>query len=603
VTQPFTNLRYTFQLLASLRRVDWLILLTLSVLLAAAPIATLLIVRYLVDHIAKMASDGSFTPWIASIWVPVIIYFVVNLIADSVETLQLLRISTLRDQVAFEIESRTIRKTLSHHDLGVYDRTDVKELLTLATGATADGQYLIQLISNLATGLLLVLPTLVIAGSLGLWIPLLVIATISPATLMQLRYEGKAWDIEQENVGLNNRISELRSAMVNPRFGADMRVYRMHTKMLPRWTIDARWLIARRRAIKSRGGYLVLLLAILSGLGLVVPYGYVIQQAIAGGISVGTLALFIGLIPELRRSLFIVFGNSTEVVGASKQLDGLRKYEATRPLIFIDPVAVDDSHDTQSASTAPAVRYIDVSFRYPGLATAPVVNHVDLDMPAGSVTLVVGENGSGKTTIAKLLCRLYDPTEGGITADGANLRETAILAHRRRTAALVQDPARLPMSLRDCLTFDIPEVPEPMILEALECVGLLKKVEHWSRGLETELSTSLSGGVDLSGGQWQRLAIARLFLQLPFKSLAVIDEPTNGLDPVADRLMNREILKRCAGKTTMIVSHRLQIAPLVTQVALMSNGRVEHVAPHELLSETSPKYNEMYRTSVEAEPS
>jgi ATP-binding cassette subfamily B protein len=177
VTQSFTNLRYTFQLLTSLRRVDWVILLTLSVLLAAAPIATLLIVRYLVDHIAKMAGGGSFTPWIASIWVPVMIYFVVNLIADSVETLQLLRVSTLRDQVAFEIESRTIRKTLSHHDLGVYDRTDVKELLTLAPGATADGQYLIQLISNLATGLLLVLPTLVIAGSLGLWIPLLVVAT------------------------------------------------------------------------------------------------------------------------------------------------------------------------------------------------------------------------------------------------------------------------------------------------------------------------------------------------------------------------------------------------------------------------------------------
>jgi len=315
--QSFTNLRYTFQLLASLRRVDWVMLLVMSVLLAAAPIATLLIVRYLVDHIAKMAGGGSFTPWIASIWVPVIIYFIVNLIADSVETLQLLRVSTLRDQIAFEIESRTIRKTLSHHDLGVYDRTDAKELLTLATGATADGQYLIQLISNVATGLLLVLPTLVIAGSLGLWIPLLVIATISPAILMQLRYEGKAWDIEQENVGINNRISELRSAMVNPRFGADMRVYRMYTKMLPRWTIDARWLIARRRAIKSRGGYLVLVLAILSGFGLVVPYGYVIHQTIAGHISVGTLALFIGLIPELRRSLFIVFGNSTEIRGHS----------------------------------------------------------------------------------------------------------------------------------------------------------------------------------------------------------------------------------------------------------------------------------------------
>lgn len=96
-------------------------------------------------------------------------------------------------------------------------------------------------------------------------------------------------------------------------------------------------------------------------------------------------------------------------------------------------------------------------------------------------------------------------------------------------------------------------------------------------------------------------AIARFFLQLPFKSLAVIDEPTNGLDPVADRLMNRLILKRCVGKTTMMVSHRLHIAPLVTQVALMSNGRLEHVGPHELLSKTSPKYNEIYRTSIEAE--
>jgi ATP-binding cassette, subfamily B, bacterial len=152
------------------------------------------------------------------------------------------------------------------------------------------------------------------------------------------------------------------------------------------------------------------------------------------------------------------------------------------------------------------------------------------------------------------------------------------------------------LSVRDCLTFTAAEVSEAAIVDALRDVGLYETIDRAPAGLDTELSTSLNGGIDLSGGQWQRLAVARLLLHLPVASLAIIDEPTTALDPVADRDLSDLILDRCAGMTTLIVSHRLHFAPRVTQVALAtSDGHVE-VAPHQQLVSCNSTYRTMLAT-------
>ena len=596
------GLRRTVGLLGRLRTRDWVILLAVSALLAASPLITLLIVEYLVDHVAELTTAHPAVPtWVETLWVPIAAYFVVNVVADSAETLQLLQIATLRDQIGFQIENRTVAKAIAHHDLAIFDRPEVKKLLTLATSATGHGQYLVQLLSNLATGLMLAGPTLLIAGSLGIWIPLLVVVTTIPATLMQVRYERKAWDIETSHVDLNNRAQQLRSTMLSARGAADIRAYLMHTSLLPRWRSQAQTLITARRTVKNRGAVLVLLLATMSGMGLLVPYGFVLGQAIAGHISLGTLALFIGLIPELRRSLFIVCANSGEIVGAARQLNGLWQFEDTVPAIGIDPHR-DIAHPSGQASShpnsttgaaAPTVEFTGVSFSYTPSGPA-VLTDVHLTLPAGSTTLVVGENGTGKTTLAKLLCRFYDPVRGSLTSDGVDVRNIDIVEFRRRTAVLVQDPARLPISVRDCLSVAPHSVPDAAIVEALRVVDLLDKIEQTPYGLDTELSTELNTGIDLSGGQWQRLAIARLLLTLPAASVVVIDEPTTALDPITDRDLSDVILDRCTGKTTLIVSHRLHLAPKVTQIAFTAHRQPIEVATHQQLIETNAVYRQMF---------
>ncbi|MDO3401396.1 ABC transporter ATP-binding protein [Mycolicibacterium neoaurum] len=584
-------------LLVCLRSRDWLVLFAVSALAAASPLVTLLIVRYLIDHVAELTVTRPETlVWIAAIWVPIAAYFLVNVIADSAETLQLLQISTLRDQIGLAVEDRTVTKALAHHDLALFDRPEIKKLLTLAANATEHAQYLVQLLSNLMTGLLLAVPTLIIAGSLGLWIPLLVVATTIPATLMQLRYERKAWDVEASHVDLNNRAQQLRSAMLNPRGAGDIRAYLLHASLLPRWRSHARTLITARRMVKNRGAVMVLLLATLSGAGLLMPYGFIIGQAISGDISLGTLALFIGLIPELRRSLFIVCANAGELTGAARQLNALWQFEDTQPAIALDPhrdigYPLADSTPTANMA-AQTIAFEDVAFGYDH-AGAVVLSDINLILPAGSTTLLVGENGAGKTTLAKLLCRFYDPTHGSVTVDGIDLRDIDIVDYRRRTAVLVQDPARLPLSVRDCLQPTAARVSDVEIVDALRDVGLLDKIERTPDGLDTELSSSLNTGTDLSGGQWQRLAIARFLLALPDATVAVIDEPTTALDPIADHDLSELIFDRCAGKTTLIVSHRLHLAPYVAQVAFISRGLPLEVAPHHQLTASNATYRRM----------
>ncbi|SDC09235.1 ATP-binding cassette, subfamily B [Mycolicibacterium neoaurum] len=589
--------RRMVSLLSRLRSRDWLVLFAVSALAAASPLVTLFIVKYLVDHVAELTATRPETwTWIAAMWAPMAGYFVVNVIADSAETLQLLKISTLRDQIGLEVEDRTVTKSLAHHDLALFDRPEIKKLLTLAANATEHAQYLVQLLSNLMTGLLLAAPTLIIAGSLGLWIPLLVLATTIPATLMQLRYERKAWDVEASHVDLNNRVQQLRSTMVNPRGAGDIRAYLLHASLLPRWRSQARALVTARRMVKNRGAVMVLLLATMSGVGLLVPYGFVISEAISGDISLGTLALFIGLIPELRRSLFIVCANAGELTGAARQLNALCQFEDTKPAIALDPdrdiIRPLAGSARKANAVAPTIAFTEVAFGY-NPAEPEVLSGIDLVLPAGSATLVVGENGAGKTTLAKLLCRFYDPTHGALTADGVDLRDIDIVDYRRRTAVLVQDPARLPLSVRDCLQSTVAPVSDAAMVEALRDVGLLDKFEHTPNGLDTELSSNLNTGTDLSGGQWQRLAIARFLLALSTATVAVIDEPTTALDPIADHHLSDLIFDRCTGKTTFIVSHRMHLAPNVTQVAFICRGRPLQVAPHHQLAETNATYRRM----------
>ena len=246
-------------------------------------------------------------------------------------------------------------------------------------------------------------------------------------------------------------------------------------------------------------------------------------------------------------------------------------------------------HEPATGMPSREISFHDVSFSYPGSKRA-VLSGLELTVPAGTSLAIVGQNGAGKTTLAKLLCRLYDPTNGAITVDGVDLRSLERAGWRRRLAAVFQDFVRFELSLRENVD-PAAEASDSDIRAALVDAGAETLAE-----LDTPLAKGYPNGIDLSGGQWQRIALARALCAVRRGAgLVLLDEPTAQLDVRGEAEVFERVLQATRDVTTILISHRFSTVRHADRICVLEHGRVVELGSHDELMALGGRYKTMFQ--------
>lgn len=330
--------------------------------------------------------------------------------------------------------------------------------------------------------------------------------------------------------------------------------------------------------------------ALLSLLSNFAAYLVIGARALYGVLPIGDVLLYAGSVTRAMSDLQTFLATGSEFDYINSYLSTYEDFIAQPSMAYDGTLPIEKRDDGQYEFA-----FHDVSFSYPG-TNIPVLEHVTLSFAVGEKTALVGRNGAGKTTLIKLLCRLYEPTSGYITLNGIDIRKYSYKEYTQAFSVVFQDFHLFSLPLDENIAAGT-EIDEAALQSSLAKVGLTDRVQQLPQGVRTRLYNDNGSGVDLSGGEAQRTAIARaLYKDAPF---VILDEPTAALDPIAEAEIYKQFSQMTAGKTAVYISHRMSSCKFCDRIIVLDHGRIAEDGTHDTLLANHGIYANLYETQAQ----
>ncbi|MEP6497973.1 ABC transporter ATP-binding protein [Microcoleus vaginatus] len=584
-------------------------LIILNIISGAAPSAVLFLDKLIIDEVSRLLSQTQTAqPFALMLSRPILLWSIggvlsLKLVGDALDTMNSFVATSLRDRVQGFVEGKVLEKVANFDDIALFENPELLNIVELAKTGVSKIQQLAFTISMTITGIFIFIPSIGLAAAIAWWVPVLMLISSSPSIYTQRKYSRIIWRVQRKQAKISREMNLSSRVLTGEEYAKELRLFGLQELWLKRWQGQFLQFFSEMQQIRKKGAIVVLFWSMFSRIGVALPFIYVVMGALGGRYTLGDLALYSGLIVQVKQSLQILISTSTNLYDISLSVSPIfqlleLKPELQSPLGDVAsrlPSLPDGGQDAPPTKDKIGIEIKHLSFCYPG-SNKSTVEDINLTINPGEMLVLVGENGAGKTTLGKLLGRLYDPTSGTIAWNGKDLRSYSLAYVRSRIAVVMQDYARFPSTVRENVGFgDLLSLSDDSAInEAISEAGISAKVNSLSAGLETPLGKQLEDGIDLSGGQWQRIAIARALMRLSTAEVLIFDEPTAALDPKTEHEIYSIFRQIAAGKTTIVISHRLGLAKIADRIAVMENGKIAEIGTHDELIASNGIYCSMF---------
>ncbi|HXN64073.1 MAG TPA: ABC transporter ATP-binding protein [Candidatus Acidoferrales bacterium] len=436
-----------------------------------------------------------------------------------------------------------------------------------------------------------VITTVSLAGTILVYSPWLLaalIVSVVPAFLGETHFAFLGYSLNFQQTTARREMDYLRTIGGSKESAKELKLFGIGPFLVNRYKALSDDLHKQTVGLASRRLLAGSLLGLLGTVGYYGTYAYVIYETVAGRINLQTLILLSGAIVGASTNIQALFSTFSGIADQAMFCTDLLEFFAVQPKVLSKPNALLAPRPIRQG-----FEFRNVSFSYPGSARQ-VLKNVSFRLEPGERIALVGENGQGKTTIVKLLSRLYDPTEGQILMDGVDLREYDLESLWREIGVIFQDFMRYEMTASDNIAIGrIEERDNPFLIRTAAYKSLAENViRKLPKRYEQTLGCRFEGGVDLSGGEWQKIALARAYLR--DAQLLILDEPTAALDAKSEHEVFERFAELTKNKMALLISHRFSTVRMSDRILVLAGGQIAEEGSHDQLVGSGGRYKEMF---------